>query len=146
MTGKREKSTIVGRFQAGRHHEVVSIEGRSRSYKRKPCDECPWRKDKAGSFPPEAFKHSANTATDMSEHTFACHMAGPENPAVCAGFLMMGADHNLAVRMRYMSGAWDFDSISDGGFDLWDSYVAMAVGNGVDPDDAALKDCRGNDE
>lgn len=140
---ERRKSTVVQTRAAGPGHEVLSLQGPSKAYKRKPCEQCPWRKDQAGSFPAEAFVHSAETAYEMSEHTFACHMAGAESPATCAGFLMVGADHNLAVRMHYIKGEWDFDAVSDGGLDLWQSYRAMAVANGVDPDHPALVPCRG---
>lgn len=148
MSDRRRRTTveIVGTMPAGPDHQVVSIKGGSKAYKRTPCQQCPWRKDQAGSFPAAAFRHSANTAYDLSEHTFACHMAGAESPTTCAGFLMSGADNNLAARMNYASGAWDFEAVSDGGLDLWPSYRAMAVANGVDPDDPALAPCRDNDE
>lgn len=110
---------------------------------RRPCPQCPWRADlPTGVFPPEAYRHSASTAYDMAPNTFACHMAGPDSPKDCAGFLMRGADHNLAVRLKIIRKALDPRQISDGGFPLYDSYRAMAEANGVDPDDPALARCR----
>ena len=92
-------------------------------------------------FPAEAFRHSANTAYDMSDHSFGCHQSGSKRPATCAGFLLRGADHNLSVRLGYMTGQYQ-DDVSDAGEDLHESYRDMAIANGVDPDDVALKHCR----
>ena len=130
----------VGVAPAGPDHQVVSLMGGDRSHCSKPCADCPWRVDATGEFPAEAFRHSARTSYDMSEHTFACHQAGAAAPRVCAGFLLRGADHNLAVRLGHMQGA--YQHVSDGGHDLHESYRDMAIANGVDPDDPILKPCR----
>jgi hypothetical protein len=137
----KKKPTVVAVHPAGEDHQVISLQGDG-GYRRSPCEQCPWRRDQAGSFPAEAFRVSANTAYDLSEHTFACHMSGAEHPATCAGFLMRGADHNLAIRFKYTTGKIPFDDISDGGADLFGSYREMAVANGVDPDDPVLAPCR----
>jgi hypothetical protein len=127
---------------AGPDHQVITVEGDGRNtYCRQPCPTCPWRKDAVGLFPPEAFAHSARTAYDMSTHTFACHTAGVEKNATCAGFLLRGANHNLAVRIGYINGRFK-DDVRDGGFELYDNYRAMAIANGVDPEDPALGPCR----
>lgn len=128
-------------------HQVVGLrsEGGGSSIRREPCEQCPWRKDSPiGAFPAEAYRHSANTAYDMSDHTFACHMSGKEKPSTCAGFLLVGAYHNLAVRLQLMKGDYSYSDISDGGFPLYESYKDMAVANGVDPDDEVLRSCRGS--
>lgn len=125
---------------AGAGHQVVTAEGGSGSYRRSPCTDCPWRRDAVGLFPAEAFRHSAETAYDMAEHTFACHQSGPHRPAICAGFLLRGADHSLAVRLRRMRG--EMCDVEDAGLGLFDDYVEMAVANGVDPEDPALALCR----
>jgi hypothetical protein len=126
---------------AGHHHQVVTVEGGRGGYRRKPCSDCPWRIDATGEFPPEAFRHSANTAYDMSKHSFACHQSGASKPATCAGFLLRGAEHNLSVRLQRMDGRIGQD-VTDGGHELHASYRAMAVANGVDPEDEALRLCR----
>lgn len=130
---------------AGPDHQVVSLQGaRGDSpylYRREPCPGCPWKCENDGSFPADAFRHSARTSEDMSTHTFACHESGKEKPAVCAGFLLRGADHNLAVRLAYSSGDL-VDDVSDGGHQLHPSYRAMAEANGVPKDDPALAKCR----
>lgn len=123
-------------------HQVVTIKGGGGQYRREPCGGCPWRVDQTGQFPAGAFRESARTAYNMAESVFSCHESGTEKPATCAGFLMRGADHNIAVRMKYISGKWDFDAISDGGHELHASYRAMAEANGVDPADPVLEPCR----
>jgi hypothetical protein len=122
-------------------YQVVTVEGGRPCYRREPCGGCPWRVDQAGVFPAKAFRHSANTAHDMSDHQFACHESGSTKPATCAGFLLRGADHNLSVRLRRMRGEIR-DDVHDGGHDLHANYRAMAIANGVDPTDPAISACR----
>ena len=121
-------------------HQVLTVEGADSIYRRQPCSNCPWRLDAVGEFPAEAFQHSARTAYDMSQHKFACHQSGPDKPATCAGFLLRGADHNLAIRLKRMKG--ECLDVVDGGHALHNDYRAMAIANGVAPDDPALKNCR----
>jgi hypothetical protein len=138
---ERKRPRVVNVHPAGADHQVVTVVGGRGTYRREPCSGCPWRTDTVGEFPAEPFKHSANTAYDMSEHTFACHQSGRSKPAICAGFLLRGADHNLMVRLGYMRGQFKGD-VSDGGCDLHENYRAMAVANGVDPNDPILALCR----
>jgi len=138
---ERKRPKVVEVRKAGADHQVLTIVGGQGGYRRTPCGDCPWRKDAAGEFPAEAFRHSATTAYDMSDRTFACHQSGRAKPAICAGFLLRGAAHNLAVRLRYMQGRI-LDDVHDGGCDLHDNYRAMAVANGVDSNDPALAPCR----
>lgn len=132
---------VVNVRPAGDGHQVVTVVGGKGTYRREPCPDCPWRVDAVGVFPAEAFKHSANTAYDMADHTFACHSSGTAKPAICAGFLLRGADHNLTVRLKRMQGEI-VDDVVDGGHELHENYRAMAVANGVDPADAVLRPCR----
>jgi len=126
---------------AGPDHQVVTVEGGKGLYRRKPCAKCPWRVDAVGEFPAESFRHSAETAYDMAQHTFACHESGVRNPAMCAGFLLRGADHNLLVRLKKIQGQ-GFGDVDDGGHELHANYRAMAIANGVAADDPALAECR----
>lgn len=139
---KRPK--ILARRPAGPEHMVVSVRAVDKekfSHRKEPCPKCPWRIDAVGEFPAEAFKHSAETTYDMSQHLFSCHDSGVKKPAVCAGFLLRGADHNLSVRLAYMSGLYKGE-VQDGGHELHSSYKDMAVANGVSPDDPVLAKCR----
>lgn len=86
---------------------------------------------------------SARVAYDMAESVFACHDTRVvEKAAICAGFLLRGAAHSLAIRLAYLRGQIDPGSISDAGLALHKSYRAMAVANGVAGDDPALAPCR----
>jgi hypothetical protein len=132
---------VTGRRAAGSDHQVVTVAVAGSAYRRRPCGDCPWRTDRAGLFPAEAFRLSANTAYDQSLHRFGCHETTPERSAACAGFLLRGAEDNLAIRMQVAAGLVNLREVGDGGHELWPSYAAMAVGNGVDPDDPALAGC-----
>jgi hypothetical protein len=134
------KPEIIETRAAGDDHQVVTVKGGRKSCRRKPCPNCPWRKDAVGEFPPEAFRHSARTSYDQATSVFACHDSGVEKSAKCAGFLLRGADHNLAVRLGYIRG--EIPKVEDGGFELFDSYREMAIANGVDSDDPVLLLCR----
>jgi hypothetical protein len=124
------------------NHEVVSTRSSDVNYMKKPCRDCPWKKSAAGVFPAEAFRVSAHTSYDMAPETFACHSAGTKKPKTCAGFLLRGATHNLSVRLQAMRGDIDFTLISDGGHALFENYKAMAIANGVSPDDPCLQRSR----
>jgi hypothetical protein len=126
---------------ADENNQIVTIEGGPGGYRREPCGGCPWRVDQTGAFPAEAFRHSASTAYDMARNTFACHESGTKKPATCAGFLLRGADHNLAVRMRQRTENFSV-TVRDGGHELHASYRAMAIANGVPADDPAIERCR----
>lgn len=66
---------------------------------------------------------------------------GIKRPAACAGFLLRGAEHNLAVRLKRMTGEI-VDDVRDAGHELHANYRAMAVANGVPAEDSALSACR----
>lgn len=120
------------------NHQVVSTRCTDGGYMKRPCRDCPWKKSSVGVFPAEAFRVSAHTSYDMAPETFACHSAGIQRPKVCAGFLMMGSAHNLGARLQLMRGDIDLSQVSDGGHDLFEHYKAMAIANGVAPDDPCL--------
>lgn len=138
---RRGRPRVIEVRPAGDNHQVVSAVGGSGVYRRKPCGGCPWRCDQAGSFPAEAFKHSAATAYDMSDRVFSCHESGLNKPAICAGFLLRGSDHSLAIRLKRMQGVIAED-VFDGGTKLFENYRQMAVANGVDSADPVLASCR----
>lgn len=129
---------------ADENNVVHTLQGGEPRYRRTPCQECPWRRDNAGSFPAEAFRISAHTAYDGASEQFACHMSGTEKPATCAGFLLRNADHNIGTRLRAIAGVYDMRQVTEGCADLFDSYREMAEANGVDEDDYILDRCRAN--
>lgn len=146
----RPRGRLIGSHYAGRQGDgefavqtITSPAGDDREFCRRPCRQCPWRSDvPTGVFPAEAFRHSARTAYDMAQTTFACHTSGTDKPRTCAGFLLRGADHSLAVRLSMVQRRYDPREVEDGGFPLYESYRAMAEANGVAPDDPALGPCR----
>lgn len=131
------------RRSADVNHDVVQLVG-DNGYQRRPCAQCPWRSDlPTGVFPAEAFRISAGTAYDASWDQFACHMAGSETPATCAGFVLRNSANNVGARISIMKGSLDPRKVSSP-YPLYDNYRAMAVANGVDPDDPVLAACRGD--
>lgn len=148
---RRVRQTNVFDCGDGAHRVVTLVNDNANehrfAHRARPCGQCPWRADlPVGVFPASAFRHSAATAYDMAQTTFACHMQGKDKPATCAAFLLRAADHNLAVRMAILRDRYNPAAVDDGGFPLYRSYRAMAVANGVAPDDPALALCRGADE
>ena|SRR3990167_4112738 len=127
---------------AGDDHQVVTLPGGGGRYRRTPCPGCPWVVKNAGTFPPEAFRHSARTAVDMSQHVFACHKSGAVKAATCAGFLLRGAEHNLSVRMAQMEGKMNLAQVRGDGRALFDGYREMAIANGVGEHEECLRQCR----
>lgn len=144
LVTKRRKPKIVRTRVADDNNVVHTVIGGNGTYRRTPCSECPWRVDRTGTFPAEAFRISAHTAYDASMETFGCHMSGQEKPATCAGFLLRNADHNVKVRLAVAFGKMDLSTVEDGGLLLHASYRAMAVANGVDPPDPVIAPCRAN--
>lgn len=137
---KPKRARVTAKRMADENHAVLTVEGGRALWRREPCGGCPWRIDQTGAFPAEAFRLSANTSVDMSMNTFACHESGTTAPAICAGFIYKGAANNLAMRLKWMHGKCL--DVTDGGHALHESYRAMAMANGVDPDDPALQDVR----
>jgi len=142
----RKRRTIETDFRlAGPDHAVVSLVSKGRTVhvcRHEVCAECPWRQDSpVGAFPVEAYRISAATAYDMAQSTFACHMSGKGNPATCAGFLLQQGAHNLSVRMSLIQGRLDLGRLKRT-YDLYENYRAMAIANGVDPEDPVLANCR----
>lgn len=138
----RNKGRVIDVRPADENNQVVTVVGGGGQYRRRPCCGCPWKVENTGSFPSEAFAHSANTAEDMSTHMFGCHESGTEHPVTCAGFLLRGAAHNMTVRMKAATGGLDPSQVDDGGHELHPGYVSMAVVNGMHPRDPALARCR----
>lgn len=125
---------------------VVTVEsppGRDPRFQTEPCRRCPWRRDAPrGAFPAQVFRHSAATCYDLALRTFGCHASDRADPATCAGFLLSGAGNNLQVRLWLARGVPLWRVRLPDGVELYENYRAMAVANGVPPDDPALADCR----
>lgn len=106
-------------------------------YCKRPCAECPWRTDvPPGKFPASRFRALAGTAYDMARTIFACHMSKEGGEVTCAGYLIRQGAHNLTLRLAQQR----FEVASDA--PLFPTYRAMAIANGVSPDDLSLRECR----
>lgn len=128
---------------AGPEHMVLNVLIRRETHpcRYEPCEQCPWRKDQVGNFPPEPFRVSAHTAYDAAVPMFGCHMSKPASPLTCAGFLLSaGALHNIGVRLGLTRGL-ALDKVTSS-VPLFSSYREMAIANGVAPDDFVLARCR----
>jgi hypothetical protein len=146
---RKTLAKVRERRLADEDHAVITVEGGDGKYRRKPCEDCPWRKDAVGKFPAEVFRMSANTATDGSHiltvgekafHTFGCHTSGADKPVTCAGYVIKGHDA-VGWRIACSNGKFDPDKVF-ANVPLFDSYYEMAVANGVPPDDPALEFCK----
>jgi hypothetical protein len=139
---KFKGATVTRRRRAGDQHAVVTLKGNVGSYRRSPCEECPWRRDlPTGIFPLEAFRISAPTAYDAAFTMFGCHMS-KRRPLTCAGFLPSeGAIHNIGVRLACARERINLAEV-DSDVPLYRNYREMAIANGVAPDDPALTSCR----
>lgn len=144
--------TIIKTRKADENHQVVTftLQDDNRNRQKRPCKTCPWRKDKVGIFPAEAFRHSAPTGYDIPEliasgempSTFACHKTGLKAPSTCAGFLLAeSSNHNLSLRMAQMRGEDVLSGVQKGEAPLFDNYYDMAVANGVPTDDPRITPC-----
>lgn len=106
-------------------------------YCRKPCAECPWRRDvPPGKFSRERFIALAHTAYDLAAKVFACHMTNEGKEIACAGFVMMQGGHNLSLRLMRKR----FEITTDAA--LYRTYREMAIANGVPKKHPALRQCR----
>lgn len=143
MTGQAKITAVHPCDDTAQVVTSVTPAGAPFLYRREPCAECPWRRDRPRrAFPVEAFRHSAATCYDLAGTTFACHMSGSDKPAVCAGFILSrDARHNLILRLRSSSGAFDHREVKSS-VRLYPSYRDMAIANGVDRDDPVLDHCR----
>lgn len=140
-SGAMNRARIIKTTPASARDQVLQVVGGTRGYRREPCHGCPWRIDQTGEFSAEAFRISALTAYDASFELFACHESGVEKPA-CAGFLLQNSMNNIGARLRGIAGGPDCRSPVA----LHPSYRAMAVANGVAPDDPILTRCRADNE
>lgn len=141
----RKPVRVLAVCPADDNNVVKTIEGGGAVFRRTPCPGCPWVVKNTGSFPAEAFRLSAGTSYDMADHSFGCHERGSEKPTTCAGFLLRNAAHNLSVRLSVALHGWALRTLRQGRRKLHASYRAMAIANGVDPNDPVLARCRAND-
>lgn len=110
-------------------------------YRRKPCPDCPWRKDSpVGQFPPERYEALAATAgrrgneAGLTAPIFACHQSTQNRDQACAGWLAQVGGEHLGIRMAVATGRIPGDALAPGDDwpELFDTYEEMAERNGVE--------------
>lgn len=102
---------------------------------RTTCDECPWRTDVAvGRFPPERFIKLRNTVKQGLNPLFACHKTLEGGDEACVGYLLVDGENNFTVRLAASRGDIKRDDLHAAG-PLYESFEAMAIANGVKPEE-----------
>ena len=88
---------------------------------KRPCDECPWRKDsEQGRFTPErwavlsASSSDGNFGADFDAPLFACHKTPDGKERACAGWLAMEGINHPRVRLDLVTGALPSCAIEPG--------------------------------
>ena len=123
MTASSERGSMTSRGEAAFPH------------RRRPCAECPWRRDVApGQFTRERFDALADTAGSPGEEAplgapmFACHKSPVGAEDACAGWLAVSGVEHMGVRLAIASGRLDpqvLDAPEDWPI-LFDSFDEMA--------------------
>lgn len=105
-----------------------------------PCPECPWLADaEPGKFTTERYRSLASSARQELGCVFACHMSSDASPIACAGYLAVVGPVSLQVRLMAAQGLVDVSAVAvPADVALYPSYRALAVANGVAPDDPCL--------
>lgn len=99
---------------------------------KRPCDECPWRKDcEPGRFAPERWAALADSSSDergmgpsfatcsttgapQPPPLFACHKAPEGGERACAGWLAVEGANHPQVRLKVMTGGLDVCALTPG--------------------------------
>lgn len=105
------------------------------AHRRRPCAECPWRRDVAPNmFGRDRFEALAATSgspgreVEVGGPMFACHKSPEGAEEACAGWLAVAGREHLGVRLAVVQGRLDPAALAprEGWPALFDSYDAMA--------------------
>lgn len=106
---------------------------------RRPCAECPWRKDTPpGQFPPERYEALRDTTGSRGNEAwldapfFGCHKATTEEGFYCAGWLAAVGHWHLGVRMAVSGESIPAEGLEPGidWPDLYQSYEELLAVHG----------------
>lgn len=106
---------------------------------RRPCAECPWRRDQpTGRFPAERFESLRETvegpdgSAPIGAPLFACHRTSPDAPSACAGWLAVEGAGHVGVRLAVVGNRLDPTALTPapGWPDLYESFDEMSRANG----------------
>jgi sulfite reductase beta subunit-like hemoprotein len=102
---------------------------------RRPCDECPWRRDaKPGRFPAGRYEALRETVEQrLGSPIFACHKTPDGKERACAGWLATVGHRSIPVRLAVSAGRLDPAALEPGpGWPpLFTSYEELAESNGA---------------
>lgn len=107
---------------------------------RRPCTECPWRKDTLpGQFSAERYEQLRITTGERGHEAplgspqFACHKAPEGEEFVCAGWLAAVGYYNLSARVAAAYGHIPHEAFQpgDGWPELYESYAELLAVHGV---------------
>lgn len=133
--------TVAAVRPANREWGVATLVGGVPAAQPRPCtgaEPCPWRRDAPrGQFPAAAYRHSADTSRPGTNRAFACHSSTSEKLKICAGWLLVEGHRNPQIHARMTFGDLARPELPEA-VELYSSYRAMAIANGVDPADPAL--------
>lgn len=106
-------------------------------FRRRPCVECPWRRDTAaGQFPAcrydalrETSEQRPGDEPDFGAPMFACHKSPEGREEACAGWLAAVGHRHLGVRLAVMQGRLSAEMLTPGADwpELFDTYTEMAT-------------------
>lgn len=109
------------------------------SARRRPCAECPWRRDvKPGQFPAARFEALRVTTgrygaeAPLGSPMFACHKSADGKEIACAGWLVaVGRDLSITARVNLSLGM-PMPEPDESWPELFDTYDEMAATQGRD--------------
>ncbi|MGH9067753.1 MAG: DUF6283 family protein [Acidimicrobiales bacterium] len=104
----------MAEFAVPNHQHGGPARGDGRSgvaYQRRPCSDCPWRRDAPlGHFPPERYAAlrattgAPGTEAPIGAPMFACHQTIEGREAACAGWLATAGYWHIGVRLAVAGG------------------------------------------
>jgi len=107
---------------------------------KKPCDNCPWRRDAPTAYwDPDHFTEIWRNCQDDGARIMLCHKAGnlPEDEAreiVCHGWVRVVGYDAIGVRLAVMRGQVSPDEVlAKDGVELYDSFEEMMEANAIEP-------------
>ena len=106
---------------------------------RKPCNDCPWRKDAPpGHWHPDHFHSIWRTCQDDGTHIMQCHKSKPESEQIlpCQGWVRVVGDEAIGVRIGLFKGTITREELADRagvGVTLYASFEEMVRAQGIVP-------------
>lgn len=106
---------------------------------RRPCANCPWRKDAPAQYwDPGHFRSIYRNCQDDGTNRMLCHKAKADAPSLkqptCQGWVRVMGDRAIGVRIALARGlVTPAETMDTKGLDLFESFEAMLRANNVEP-------------